>query len=311
MKNQLNRDLIEKLKESNNAEFINNINAIIPPLISQVLEDVSAKSPLVRTDKCVLLPVNEIYTGSLSQLSQCIYFLGMENPQLESNSKRKQIFWKELWRDFRSYWRIGRRKLKVSKEPKLVTVEKYQISNFKHDVFKRLVDYLSASSIITEYQNYFTMVGNEDFGSNVLIKIYVCCYDSKSGIFKLPIKNKFFDVNFGSRFEILNKKFEELGQTFIDILTIFNAIFSKTYNRLPNQILLESLICGCPNQLFDKEDIYKTFINVANYITLIDPLAFSSVCDPKNNIFNEKLIIKTTSQVDFNKIVNMLENFKY
>lgn len=315
MKSQLDREIVEKLRESSNLEFAETVNQTVYNLVSAIVEDISKRSPFVKPEMCILQPVNEICTGAFSQLSEYVYFLGVDNINLEANSKRSKNFWKNLWREFKASFRLGRKKYKREKEPStpILEIDKYSINNFKHDILLRSTQFLSPSSIITEYANCVTFIGNNDFGTNVLIKIYVCCYDHKTNTFKYPLpnKNKFLPLSFGQRFENLSLKGEKHGKLFVDILKVFNSIYSKNYNSLPNQILLESLIWGTPDVLFDKKNFYKTFINVANYIRLASPSSFASICDSSKNIFQEPLIIKATKQVDFGRIVNMLDRFKY
>ena len=111
MKNQLNRDLIEELNESNNPEFLDNVNDKIYDLISCTISDISLKSPFIKTDKCVLLPVNELYTGAVSQLSEFTYFLGVENPQIEFNSKKKKQLLEKFMERIQSVLETGQEKI--------------------------------------------------------------------------------------------------------------------------------------------------------------------------------------------------------
>lgn len=314
MKNQLNRDLIEELNESNNPEFLDNVNDKIYDLISCTISDISLKSPFIKTDKCVLLPVNELYTGAVSQLSEFTYFLGVENPQIEFNSKKRSNFWKNLWREFRASWRPGKKKYKKQKNTLSTDpVDKYNLNDFKHDIVKVMADYLSQTSVIYEYTSHLSIVGIDDFGTNVRINIIVCCYDSRKNLYKIynQRKNKYFVVDFGNRFSNISYKTKTCGLIYIDMIKLINILYSKNYNKIPNQILVESLLFNCPNILFDNNDVYKTFVNVANYIRLANPQSFLSICDGSKTIFQDELITKNNSHLDYSKIIGMLDNFKY
>ncbi len=315
MKNQLNRELIESLSESNNQQFLKQINNTIFNLMSMVVEGVSMRSPFIRAEKCVLLPVNEIYLGAVSQLSEYDYFLGVENPQIEFNSKNKKNFWKIALREFKASWRLGRKKYKKEKEARVVdtTIDKYKIADFRHDVVKQLAELLTPTSLISEHRQYVSIKGRDDFGANVKINIYVCVYDSHNNTFKLlnEVKNKYTIVDFGDRFKNLDYKKEPCGENFVKMVTILNALYSKNYNKIPNQILVESLVYNCPNLLFDKKDVYQTFINVINYVRLANPRDIVSICNANKNIFEEPLILGRGSQMEFSKIISMLDAFKY
>ena len=95
------------------------------------------------------------------------------------------------------------------------------------------------------------------------------------------------------------------------MLRVFNSIYSKRYNKVPNQVLLESLLFNCPNILFDQTDVYKTFVNVANFIRFKQPNSFVSVSDTSKSIFEDNLIVGDGRQVEFGKIINMLDAYKY
>lgn len=314
MKNQINRELIEALNESNNPEFLDNINSKVFNIVENAVEDVSMKSPFIKSEKCYLLPVNEVYTGAIAQLSEYTYFLGIENPQIELNSKKKSNFWKNLWREFKANWRLGKRKYKPEKHgPSVTPVTKYDLKSFRHDMANALSEYLDTTSIIYEYPTSLSLVGAEDFGTDIKINIIVCCYDFKKKIFKLynQRRNKYWVVDFGKRFENISLKTKECGLLFIDMIRIFNALYSKAYSKLPNQILVESLVYNCPKLLFNDNDLYETFVNVANYIRLTKPQSLISICNGDKNIFQEELITKNNAQVEFNKIIGMLDRFQF
>ena len=316
MKSDLNRELIENLNESSNENFAETVNGVVYSLVEDVVNEVSLISPFVRSDKCVLVPANEIYLGAFSQLSEYTYFFGIDNAQMEINSKSKSQTIKYLWREFRASWRIGRKKKykKVKeKERSIESLQRYSLADLRHDLVMALADRVSETSVITEYSNHISLFGADDFGTGVMINIYICFYDSNTGVFGLPKanKNKLIQVNFGNRFRNLDNKLVECGPMFVNMAKIYNALYSKNYDKVPNQILLESLLYNCPTVLFDENDVYKTFVNVSNYIRLTNPKSFVSICDESKNIFEENLVDSTNAQIDFGKIINMLDRYKY
>ncbi len=317
MKNLLNKDLIEGLNASSNQDFQEKVNTLVFQLVNSVIEDLSEKSPFIQADKCVIFPANEVYLGTFSQLSEYDYFLGIDNLQIQMNSKLRKNHLKYIWREFKANWRIGRKKKYKKRKDELIAplgeVGKYKISDFRHDIVSTLAEKLSESSLIYENSNSISLVGSEDFGSNVRINIYIGCFETQTKIFKLFIerKNKFFDVNFGKRFEILDFKVQTCGRMFVNMIKIFNALYAKRYNRVPHQVLVESMICACPEILFDKRDVYKSFVNVANYVRLVDPKSINSICDTSKTIFDDPIITKTGQQVEYSKIISMLDDYKY
>ncbi len=316
MKTQINRALIESLSESKNDEFLEFVNNVVFSLVEQTMSDISEKSPFIRKDKWVLLPVNENYLGAFSQLSTYDYFLGVENPQLEINSKSKKYLFKFLWTEFKASWRIGKKKYKKKKAEEGVSIrsiERYGLSDFRKDVVATMAQYLTETSVIYDYNSVLTLIGRDDFGSNVRINIFICAYNSGLGQFKIlnEFKNKFRIVEFGDRYANLNYKYNACGDMFVKMVALINDIFSKEYNRIPNQILVESLVNNCPDVLFKADDVYQSFVNVANFIRIADPKSIPSICDTSRMLFEEKLVLNAGAQMDFGKIISMLDSFKF
>ena len=320
MKNLLNREIIEGLNSSSNENFAENVTSTVFSLVSDAIEKICIKSPFVQLEKCNIIPVNEIYLGAFSQLSEYSYFLGVENTEIEFNSKVKKNWWKYLWREFKASWRIGRKKKykkkkrgeeEAKKTP--VTIEKYKVSDLKKDLMYRLADQITETSMVYEFPYCLSLVGSDDFGTGVKINIYVTIYDASTDTYKLykESKNKFISVNCGKRYENLDKKYGACGAMFVSMAKIFNSLFSKIYDKIPNQIVLESLLANCPDVLYDKNDVYKTFVNVANYIRIRNPKTFTSICDSSKTLFEDPLVFRTNAQADYGKIINMLDRFKY
>ena len=101
MKSEINKELIKGLAEGNNQAFLEGVNNMVYNLVSAAVEAISEKSAFVVPEKCILIPVNEICTGAFTQLSTCDYFLGIENTQIEMNTKMHRNIWKYMWREFK------------------------------------------------------------------------------------------------------------------------------------------------------------------------------------------------------------------
>ena len=115
---QLNKELILGLSESNNVEFVNSINELVNSLLFNAVKEVSQKSPFVKLESCCLQASNESLTGAVTQSSEFTYLLGIENEQIELNSRSKKNIWKYIWREFRASWRLGKKKYKKSRSGK-------------------------------------------------------------------------------------------------------------------------------------------------------------------------------------------------
>ena len=315
MKRDLSKDLIEGLRDSTNLEFVNNLNFTVFSLVDQALKDLSNKSSFIQPEKAYFMPVNEIYTGATTSQSAYAYFLGIANTEIELNSTDKKHLFKNFWKRIVRAWKMSKKKKKKKKKIEertlsVVTKEKYTIDDLKNDFVFYLSNLISTSSIIYEYEDHIMVVGKEDFGTNVKINIYITMYDEKNGVFKMynGRKNRYYDVDLNERFKNLANKMESC-ENFVNMIKIYNSIYSRAYSKVPNQILIESLVYNCPAVLFE-HDVYQTFLNVSNYIRMIDVDALRSICDNTKSIFKEKLIIDAGAQVEFAKLIRVLDSYK-
>ena len=319
MKYNLNKELIEGLRDSTNNEFVENINNLVYYLVTESMKELAVKSSFIQIDKISLIPVNEIYLGAVCSNSEYTYFLGIPNKEIELNSLEKKHFFKNLWNRFVRAWRISRNKPKRKKKKNdeedvnlpTRTLSKYTIDDLKTDIVNQLSNFVTPTTIIYEYEDHISIIGREDLGSNVKVNIYVCLYDDKNDVYKLynGRKNKFYDIDLKQRFKNLNKKYETCGENFVDMVRIYNSLYSKAFNKIPNQILIESLLCACPDSLYSN-DLYQTFINISNYIRLVDVSAIRSIYDNTKSIFKEKLIVDVNAQVDFSRLIKLLDLYK-
>lgn len=314
MREALNKEIIEGLTSSGNVEFLESINNLVYSLISTTVTEISQKSPFIKVENCVLTPVNELYTGAVTQLSQYSYFLGVDNREIVFKSRVTKNWLKAFWREFKASWRLGRKKKYKDKPQTLstATAEKYKLSDFKNDLILKISDHLSKTSVIYDNGSYITLVGKDDFGSGVRINIYVCLFNAQSKEYTLQKSSgNLFTVQFGKRYDNLSKKAKAVGSGFGNMVKVFNSIYSKSYNRIPNQILMESLLFNCPDELYKKGDLYSTFVDVANFIKFSSASSVPSICDESKSIFEEELIVDGATQNDFARIVGMLEKFRF
>ena len=316
MKRDLNKDLIEGLRDSTNVEFVDNLNYATFALVNQALIDLSNKSSYIQPEKAYLTPVNEIYLHAMTSQSEYTYFLGIANTEIELNSLDKKHYFKNLWKRFVRAFKMSRKKKKKKRKDKevtptvSVTKEKYTIDELKNDFIYYLSNLISTSSIIYEYEDHISIIGKEEFGTNVKINIYITMYDEKNGIFKMynARKNRYYEVDLNERFKNLDKKINSC-ENFVNVVKIYNSLYSKAYNKVPDQILIESLVFNCPDILFE-HDVYQTFLNVSNYIRMTDTDALRSICNNSKSVFKEKLIVDAGAQVEFARLLRVLDNYK-
>ena len=112
------------------------------------------------------------------------------------------------------------------------------------------------------------IVGKEDFGTNTSILIYlVNSYDNNFKFYAGKRKG-FIEINIDKRLKLLNEKIDLVGANFIKMIKVFNSLFYNINGFMPNQILIESILYSCPNDLFEGNEIYKVFIKIVNYLTI-------------------------------------------
>ena len=196
MKRDLNKDLIEGLRDSTNVEFVDNLNYATFALVNQALIDLSNKSSYIQPEKAYLTPVNEIYLHAMTSQSEYTYFLGIANTEIELNSLDKKHYFKNLWKRFVRAFKMSRKKKKKKRKDKeitptvSVTKEKYTIDELKNDFIYYLSNLISTSSIIYEYEDHISIIGKEEFGTNVKINIYITMYDEKMASSKCIMREK-------------------------------------------------------------------------------------------------------------------------
>ena len=313
---KLSRELVESLNDSSKQEYAVKLNDFVARLVTSAIRDIEEKSPFIKLDKCVFTPVDEVYLGSFCQLSEYNYYLGIDNPEIAFNSTKKRNWWKYVWKQFKSAWRLRRKKRRRKKdppEPKPITFEKYKITDFKNDLMMKMAPYLQETTMLYDFPDHVSLYGPDDFGTGVKVNIFVCYFESETRTLKLyrESKNKFVDIHFQNRFNNLDKKIEWVGGMFINMAKLLNQTFAKFYGYVPSQVIIESLLYACPNNMFIKDDVYKSFVNIANYIRFKDPKTIVSICDETTPFLKDNLVLLTGSSTDYSKLVKMLDTFKY
>ena len=130
------------------------------------------------------------------------------------------------------------------------------------------------------------------------------------GNYKIFINRKkgFYKLNFAKRAEIVNQKMQDVGENFVSMLKILNTLF-RTSSRSglgPNQIFLESLLCGVPDEFYIGTDIYQVFLKIVNYLNLTDVGNFKSVLNPELTISQDRAT--KLNQIAFTRFLNSLND---
>ena len=296
----ISKQLIESIAEMDNSEFVNDVEEKINSLVYLAVDDMSKSIPYVDVDRCVLQPVNEIFNGAITPESEFVYFLGFSSPQIEMNCLQYNDFWKKLkdrllyaWNESKKSKKKKSRK-KIEEAPKETAYEfndtRYNLEMLKADLQKAFVKNLTMTSIVYNYDNFIRIIGRDEFGIRTQIIIYPCLIEGNNFKFFINRKKGFYSINFEKRTELFIDKTSRVGDVFVKMIKIFNTLFrnsARTY-IMPNQIFIESLLYNTPDELFDGENIYDTFIKIVNFLNMTDINDFKSILDPNLTISQDK-----------------------
>ncbi len=318
----VSKDMIVSIAEQQNKKFVRNTNKIVNQIMGAAIKELSKKISFLTLDKVVLQPANELISGAFIDGSSFIYFLGVQNVQLELNTNKKQGFWKSFkerlkyaWDNRKRLFRKRKHHLKKKKNEKVddkdiekakIDPSKYTIYNLAEDLQKEIANYLSETSLIYLNKNLLQIVGKDDFGSNTKINIYVVNYDGVTFKYHDSKKRVFININFNIRIRYLDEKINAVGENFVKVLKIFNSLFYNTNGFICNQIFLESILCACPEDLFLGDDIYKVFLKIINYIAIKSIKEVKSINNPSLTIFQDEVCGNCI--LNFNRMMNRVLN---
>lgn len=307
----IDRELIENIAKKNNEEYFQKINDKVSLILTNAIENLSNKIPFISLKNVVLQPYNEIMSGAVTDNTIFHYLLGIENAQLELNTLKTSLFWRNFKSRLKYAWenRRKKRKKKDKKQDNLLNIDlnnsKYSIYNLADDLFETLRLYLKETSIIYQDNNVVYIVGKDDFGVNCKIKIETCFYSNDYFKFYIGKRKGFEKINFTCRANCLQEKIRDVGSNFIKMLTIFNVLYFYANNENPNAIFMESVLYNIPDKLFEEKSIYNCFLKIVNYLTLKPINNFNSINDLGLKIYEDKML-GSEQQVGFLKMLRMI-----
>ena len=313
----VSKDMIINIAEQENKKYIKLTNQLVNNILALAIEDLSQKISFISIKNAILQPANELVSGGFIDGSNFVYLLGIKNVQLELNTSRKLPFLQNLKERFKWAWANRKplfyRKRKRKKRKKDTTdsvqnikfdVNKYSIYNLAEDLQKAIANHISETSIISLNGNILKLIGKDDFGANTKIVVYVVSFDGVNYKFYAGKKRGYINLDVNKRVDKLNKKISLVGENFIKILKIFNALYFNTNGTMCNQIFLESILCSCPDELYEGEDIYKAFVKLVNHISFNPLKEIKSINNDELSIYED--IVCGDCVVGFRKMLNKL-----
>lgn len=316
----ITRGLIESIVRNDNIEYIDAVDEKMKAIVSNAVEDLSKQISYVNLNNVILQPANELLNGAMTDNSKFVYFLAVDNAQIDLNTSRSSRFWKNLKNRIVYAWNNRKVKKKVSKRKKKQEEESlqevkisfdpanYNIYNLAEDLQTAIAKYMLPTTLLYLNDNRITVVGKEDFGSNTQIVLILVLYDGEKFKYFVNKKQGYISVDFSTRIQSLNEKIERVGGVFVDVLKILNVLYYDINNYMPNQIFMESVLYNCPDDLFEENEAYKTFVKIINYLSMHSMREFKSVENPENSIFKDKLCGNSAS--GFARLLHHLTNMK-
>lgn len=317
---QVTKELINSIANQDNKKFVKNVNKRVNESLALAIDNLSNKVSYINLKNVTLQPVNELLTDSFIDNSNCVYFLGIENAQLEMNTTRKMNIWRNLKERLKFAWEnrklFNKRRRKKRRRKKVETADnlenkvkfdpsKYSIYDLAEDMQYSICNYLIDTTVVTLVDNSLQIVGKEDFGSNTSIIVYLVNMTENKFKYYAGRKKGFIEIDINKRINAINNKINEIGENFIKMLKIFNSLFYNVNGYMPNQIFLESILINCPNDLFDKDDLYKAYIKIINYLSLTTIRNIKSLND-ENKTINEDIVCGNCG-IAFNKMLSALK----
>ena len=314
----ISRKLIESIAEENVGEFAESIEEKVKMICSTAINELSLSVSYVNIDKTLLQPVNENFNGSLSAESEYIYFLAIESPQIEINCLQYNDWWKKLKERIVFAWNASKKKKKRKKKgkqeetenPYNFQAEKYNLDKFTDDLQIAISHCLTEMSIVYRQERSLKIIGIDDFGPNTKIIIYpVLLEDDEYKIF-ISKRKGFYKINFENREKFVSDKFERVGNNFVKMIKILNALIrnsTRAYVR-PNQIYVESLLYNTPDELFEGENIYDVFLKVINYLNISNTSQFRSILNPDKKLSEDKATRFAIAH--FSRVLSNMNNIK-
>jgi len=318
MISSISKKLIENIAYADNTPYGENIEAGIFNLISLAIEALEQTIPYININNTVVQPVNETFNFSYVPGSDFVYFLGIASPQLEINSLSYSNTWSKFKKRFKEAWiessrrlrkrRERARKLGIEEKPIEENFERYNMENLLEDLQFAFAKNLSETSLVYKRDDSIKIIGKDDFGVNTSIIIYPAILEDKD--YKLFINRKkgFLTYNFQYRMKCFNEKLEKIGPNYIFMLKTLNYLIKEFTKAPANQIFVESLLNGCPEDILKGDDIYACFIKLINYLRFTDISSYESVLTEGKTIFND--LTTTTASFQYSKFLKAFDKIK-
>ncbi len=293
------KSYIDTFANGINSSYAINAYTRLINILSNAMNEICAKKPVVTGYECEI--VNECLTNSETQNSSLDVFMSIKSPQLELelikfNKNLLKKFFTRLklsWKNatYKPKRRNKRKKQQNSIENDKILTKTYTFSSFKNELMINLANYFTDKTML--YINNFgiTILCAEDLGMN--INLYIGFSNGEKYTLYDEKNIKLIYVEFKDREKNILAKNKSTKGKFVSALRIFNGLYRNIYTKAINQILLESVLYNCPDDLFVEDTNFNMLVKLLNFINCNTMQNFSSITDIQKTISQDNLITQS------------------
>lgn len=307
---------IETFARGINSSYTQNAYQIMLSVLGEAMQNICTLRPVVTDYECQI--VNECLNNAETQNSSLDIFMSIKSPQLELGTiKFNHSYFKKFVNRLKLAWNSANqnkpkkrwwKKKKQEQNQKTtndITPAKYNFQTFKRELMQELAKRFTDRTMLYISNYGIVLLCNEDLGMNV--NLFIGFSNGEKFTLFDEIKLKLIYVEFKDREKNLENKKVRTNNNFVVALRIFNGLYRNIYLKPLNQILLESVLYNCPDELFEDQP-YDMFIKLLNFINASAMQTFNSITDEQKTI-NQDSLITQSAIYDFVTFLKYLAKF--
>lgn len=310
------KSYIETFARGINSSYTQNAYQIMLSVLDEAMQNICALRPVVTDYECQI--INECLNNAETQNSSLDIFMSIKSPQLELGTiKFNHSYFKKFVNRLKLAWNSANQnkqkkrwwKKKKQEQNQKTTNDirpaKYNFQTFKRELMQELAKRFTDRTMLYISNYGIVLLCNEDLGMNV--NLFIGFSNGEKFTLFDEIKLKLIYVEFKDREKNLENKKVRTNNNFVVALRIFNGLYRNIYLKPLNQILLESVLYNCPDELFEDQP-YDMFIKLLNFINASAMQTFNSITDEQKTI-NQDNLITQSAIYDFVTFLKYLAKF--
>ena len=314
MRNQIfsfDKAYIETFARGVSYSYVENAYSIFLDILDESMQAITKFRPVVTDYNCQI--VNECLNNAQLQNSTLDIFMNIKSPQLElglvklnKNYIKKwfnklRLAWMSNKKPKKKRWWQRKNKTKTDKNDEIKIGEKYDFQAFKKQLMLELAKRFTPKTTIYVSNYGLLVLCSEDLGMD--INLFISFSNGEKYTLFNELTMNLTYIEFKDREKNIHTKRLSTNDNFVKALRIFNGLYRNIYSKPLNQILLESVLYNCPDELFEN-NAYDMFIKLINFINVSAMQTFKSITDDETSIIKNNLI----PQSEIYDFVNFLKN---